>query len=43
MLGTTAFSTRTEFSVTTDGPEGHHNIFNMNTSLLGGSSRPPLD
>ena len=25
------------------GPEGHHNIFNMNTSLLGGASRPPLD
>jgi len=25
------------------GPEGHHNIFNMNTSLLGGSSRPSLD
>jgi hypothetical protein len=25
------------------GPEGHHNIANMNTSLLGGSSRPPLD
>jgi hypothetical protein len=25
------------------GPEGHHNIFNMNTSLLGGSSRPTLD
>jgi hypothetical protein len=25
------------------GPEGHHNIVNMNTSLLGGSSRPPLD
>jgi hypothetical protein len=25
------------------GPEGHHNIFNMNTSLLGGSSRPRLD
>lgn len=25
------------------GPEGHHNIFNMNTSLLGSSSRPPLD
>jgi len=25
------------------GPEGHHNIFNMNTSLLGGSARPPLD
>ncbi len=25
------------------GPEGHHNIFNMNTSLLGGSSRPLLD
>ncbi len=25
------------------GPEGHHNIFNMNTSLLGGSSRPFLD
>jgi hypothetical protein len=24
------------------GPEGHHNIFNMNTSLLGGSSRPSL-
>jgi hypothetical protein len=24
------------------GPEGHHNIFTMNTSLLGGSSRPPL-
>jgi hypothetical protein len=25
------------------GPEGHHNIFNMNTSLLGGSARPSLD
>jgi hypothetical protein len=25
------------------GPEGHHNIFNMNTSLLGGSVRPLLD
>jgi hypothetical protein len=25
------------------GAEGHHNIFNMNTSLLGGSSRPLLD
>jgi len=25
------------------GPEGHHNIGNMNTSLLGGSSRPALD
>ena len=25
------------------GPEGHHNIANMNTSLLGGSSRPSLD
>lgn len=25
------------------GPEGHHNILNMNASLLGGSSRPPLD
>jgi hypothetical protein len=25
------------------GPEGHHNIFNMNTSLLGGSGRPHLD
>lgn len=25
------------------GPEGHHNILNMNTSLLGGSSRPALD
>lgn len=25
------------------GPEGHHNIANMNTSLLGGSSRPALD
>lgn len=24
------------------GPEGHHNIFNMNTSLLGGASRPSL-
>jgi hypothetical protein len=24
------------------GPEGHHNILNMNTSLLGGSSRPSL-
>jgi hypothetical protein len=24
------------------GPEGHHNIVNMNTSLLGGSSRPSL-
>ena len=25
------------------GPEGHHNIFNMNSSLLGGGARPPLD
>jgi len=25
------------------GPEGHHNIFNMNTSLLGGSARPSFD
>jgi hypothetical protein len=25
------------------GPEGHHNIFNMNNSLLGGSARPWLD
>jgi hypothetical protein len=25
------------------GPEGHHNIANMNNSLLGGSGRPPLD
>jgi hypothetical protein len=25
------------------GPEGHHNIFNMNSSLLGGSARPTLD
>jgi len=25
------------------GPEGHHNIFGMNPSLLGGSARPPLD
>jgi hypothetical protein len=25
------------------GPEGHHNIFNMNTALLGGSARPLLD
>lgn len=25
------------------GPEGNHNIFNMNPSLLGGSARPPLD
>jgi hypothetical protein len=25
------------------GPEGHHNIATMNTSLLGGSSRPALD
>jgi hypothetical protein len=25
------------------GPEGHHTIANMNTSLLGGASRPPLD
>jgi hypothetical protein len=24
------------------GPEGHHNIVNMNTSLLGGSARPSL-
>jgi hypothetical protein len=24
------------------GPEGHHNIANMNTSLLGGASRPSL-
>ena len=26
-----------------DGSEGHHSIFNMNSSLLGGSSRPQLD
>lgn len=25
------------------GLEGHHNIFNMNSSLLGGSARPALD
>lgn len=25
------------------GPEGHHNILNMNTSLLGGSARPMLE
>jgi hypothetical protein len=25
------------------GPEGQHNIFNMNNSLLGGSMRPLLD
>jgi hypothetical protein len=25
------------------GPEGHHNILNVNTSLLGGSARPLLD
>ena len=25
------------------GPEGHHNIFNINSSLLGGGARPPLD
>jgi hypothetical protein len=25
------------------GPEGHHNILNMNTSLLGGAARPLLD
>jgi hypothetical protein len=25
------------------GPEGHHNLFNMNPSLLGGSARPGLD
>jgi len=25
------------------GREGHHNIFNMNTSLLGGAARPSLD
>ena len=25
------------------GSEGGHNIFNMNSSLLGGSARPPLD
>jgi len=24
------------------GAEGHHNIFNMNNSLLGGSARPLL-
>jgi hypothetical protein len=24
------------------GSEGHHTIFNMNTALLGGSSRPSL-
>jgi len=24
-------------------PEGHHNIFNMNTSLLGGAFPPLLD
>ena len=25
------------------GPEGHHNLFNMNSSLLGGGARPLLD
>jgi hypothetical protein len=25
------------------GPESHHTVFNMNTSLLGGASRPPLN
>jgi hypothetical protein len=25
------------------GPEGHHNIFNLNSSLLGGGARPLLD
>ena len=25
------------------GAEGHHNLFNMNSSLLGGSARPALD
>jgi len=25
------------------GPEGHHNLVNMNSSLLGGSARPGLD
>lgn len=25
------------------GPEGHHNIFNLNNSLLGGAARPLLD
>lgn len=25
------------------GPEGHHNIFNVNSSLLGGGARPLLD
>lgn len=25
------------------GPEGHHNLANMNSSLLGGSARPTLD
>jgi hypothetical protein len=25
------------------GPEGHHTIGSMNTSLIGGASRPPLD
>ena len=25
------------------GSEGHHNILNMGSSLLGGGSRPPLD
>jgi hypothetical protein len=25
------------------GTEGHHNIVNMNTSLLGGAARPSLD
>jgi hypothetical protein len=25
------------------GSEGHHNIFNMNSSLLGESARPTLD
>ena len=25
------------------GTEGHHNIFNMNNSLLGGGARPLLD
>lgn len=25
------------------GPEGHHNVFNLNNALLGGSARPSLD
>jgi hypothetical protein len=24
------------------GPEGHHTLFNVNTSLLGGAARPSL-